>query len=1111
MPKPAAGTPLNTGHALASGLSLYCPLLEGSGGTVTDLVAGNNGTYNGVAAIWDSNADGPTLRFRHEDASHVGWASPLSAWKTHPITVTVRCKRRGPGSGQFDGIAGLTDGSTVGWQIPLSPLISSGGFADETWFVQTYGGGGGFATGNSMVLDDWVTITFTHNGTTIHVYEDGVELGTGSAAAGIAPSSANLGLGRRLMDGSSDNTFHGDVECFAIWSRVLSAAEVADFASDPYQVLGTSSEPLASDEEFVGPFDNWRDVKVDYGAAGNGTGNDQTAFAAAVADMLSGVFHHLWVPAGDYRFTTGLYMQGLDRVSIIGEDPETTRIFWDAATTPFMALINMEGTHYSRINRLELDGNDLAWCVLRVDGMGTGGFFPTGNEFTDLHIHNAGGTDQGDGHTWGAGVRLQAIENVGVSEAMFKRCHIHDNLTIDLMCGGFNTLDIWLRDCWFHDTPISVGNHSRIQTGAGNFHGYDCLFENASDACILIGNTQGHNFERCWFRNSNRVYDSYGVGASSPTSFKHCTALDIAQIIAFSQSNSGPMFFFDNVVRSLAGVTNYVVGSPNLVRDGNIFSSPGQGAGTQELNLGGDSTVDRATITPTWPTWRGYQVRTSRTIFEVAPGASTATIQTAITNAIAAGPRSVVHFQGNDGAPPSHSITATLEVPPSSIQLIGDGRRTELKWTVGGSGPIINFQGPGAQPTCRELRFHGNDTADAIHMYDADQVDGLILMEQPFAEQCMVGLRFDHLTDTKVELRGDGAGSTGVGPPAGTGVYINAAEVVQWGGAYGTNWNTCWTVSGGARVAIFHAWYEGEPPEEIALGVGSAFGDGFPCGVFVRWGGIEVAPDANHAGNVGPDTATVHIQDFQGRVSMVGCGLGVLCNVRRWASRHDAPLLVLGQTGTLRPYYTDEHPNSRAAMLASQRNTTAGAPDEPTYSVGTAIPISDVLTKLTTGQRAAFVKEQLEWPRSLSMVDLRSKAYASEVTNAQFYRVDFTRCINGIDVRGTIPSLSGSPSPSDAYAQQVTWLVADAQVATFKKHAAFIDPVGGAAMVMPALAATGAPGTRTHRWCRWRMTTLQQEELEGRLASQITATTVKVYDAGETPTAVLAANTLVKM
>lgn len=1111
MAKPAAGTTLNTSHPLSSGLSLYCPLLEGSGSTITDLVAGNNGTYTGVTAIWDSNADGPTLRFNHADGAYAEWAAPLAAWKDEPITVAVRCKRRGATSNNFDGIAGLSNGADNGWQVIISPLISSGGFADETWFIQTFGGSGGFGSGNAMALDDWVTIVFTHNGTTIHTYEDGTEIGTGNAAAAIATSSSTLMLGRRF---NGDNTFQGDIECFAIWSRVLSGAEVADFSADPYQVLGAgAAEPEGSDEEFVGPFDNWRDVKVDYGAAGNGTGNDQTAFAAAVADMVAGVFHSLWVPAGDYRFTTGLYIQSLDRVSIIGEDPETTRIFWDAATVEFMALINFTGTHYSRLNRLELDGNDLAWCVLRVDG-DTNGFFPTGNEFTDLHIHNAGGTDNADGHTYGAGVRLQAVESIGVSEAMFKRCHIHDNLTIDLMTGGYNTLDIWLRDCWFHDTPISIGNHSRIQTGAGNFHGYDCLFENASDTCILIGNTQGHNFERCWFRNSNRVYDSYGVGASSPTTFKRCTALDITQPVMFAQQNAGPMIFVDNVVRSLSPTeTSYVAGSPNMIRGGNTYSTAGQSAGTRDLVFDTETVVARASITPTWPTWRGYQLRTDRPVFEVPPAASTATVQTAITNAVAAGGRAVVHLQGAPGSPPSHSITTTLEVPASDIQIIGDGRRTEVKWTGAGAGPIMNLQGPGAHPTLRELRFHGNDQVDGVRLFNADQVDGLVLFEQVFGEQNMVGWRFDHLADTKVEVRGDGVGSTGVGPPVGSSVYVNAAEVVQWGGAYGTNWNTCWTVSGGARVAIFHAWYEGEPPEEISLGVGSAFGNGFASGQFVRWGGIQVAPDANHGGNVGPNTATVHIEGFRGRVSLIGCGLGVLSNVRRWSSRHDAPLLVLGQMGTVKQdgthYYRDDHPGSRGALLASNRQTRVD--EVPTFSEGSAVSVSDVLTRLATGHRAAFVKEQLAWARTLTMVNLLTKDYEAGITNAQFYRVDFTRCINGIDVRGTLPSLTGTPSISDAFSQKVIWLVADAQVATFRKHAAFIDPVGNGQMFMPALAATGAPTVRTHRWCSWRMTPLQQEELEARLAAQITATTIKVYEAGETPAAVRTANSLVSL
>ena len=64
----------------------------------------------------------------------------------------------------------------------------------------------------------------------------------------------------------------------------------------------------AVDEEFVGPFPSWKNVK-DYGAKGDGTTDDSSAIQAALNDLktvITNAYSVLYFPAGTYRITKTL-------------------------------------------------------------------------------------------------------------------------------------------------------------------------------------------------------------------------------------------------------------------------------------------------------------------------------------------------------------------------------------------------------------------------------------------------------------------------------------------------------------------------------------------------------------------------------------------------------------------------------------------------------------------------------------------------------------------------------------------------------------------------------------------------------------------------------------
>ena len=90
-------------------------------------------------------------------------------------------------------------------------------------------------------------------------------------------------------------------------------------------------------------------------------------------------------------------------------------------------------------------------------------------------------------------------------------------------------------------------------------------------------------------------------------------------------------------------------------------------------------------------------------MFEIAPGANSAGIQQAIDQAATlSGQRPVVHLPKG-----SYSIGTTLSVPANAdLQIVGDGRNSQLNWSGAAGGTILRMNGP-SRAILREFGTNG--------------------------------------------------------------------------------------------------------------------------------------------------------------------------------------------------------------------------------------------------------------------------------------------------------------------------------------------------------------------------------------------------------------------
>lgn len=236
-------------------------------------------------------------------------------------------------------------------------------------------------------------------------------------------------------------------------------------------------------EEFVGPFTSWKDVKVDFHAAGDGMTDDTNAIQEAIddfCDMPNSMSAVLYFPAGTYVITSTLEnvtppancQRNYKGFTMIGEDPANTIIQWNGPCKGTMMHLDMP---YGKVSRLSFHGHGQFGNA--GVGIYRGHSFSTASELSDLWFQDL---------NIGVQMGLPNPENCsqfgGQAEQALFRCRFTNCSESGVYVPNSNTLDIWVWRSQFEGCQYGV--HS----DKGNFHVYDSVFKGSKEADIYAAN-----------------------------------------------------------------------------------------------------------------------------------------------------------------------------------------------------------------------------------------------------------------------------------------------------------------------------------------------------------------------------------------------------------------------------------------------------------------------------------------------------------------------------------------------------------------------------------------------------------------------------------------------
>jgi hypothetical protein len=407
-------------------------------------------------------------------------------------------------------------------------------------------------------------------------------------------------------------------------------------------------------------------------------------------------------------------------------------------------MLSITDTTYSKYSRFTFDGNSTASIIVDFDA--ASGNLGTGTEFSDIIFKNAG-------------TAFRCGQTAGCAEISMIRDQFLNLTSCGVTMRNFNALDMWIWYSIFTNNGHAVSNTCPT-VGAGNFNVYKSVFHGSTSADLSQGNTQFFGYRWNYSSGSYTFVSSGGTAGQDNVVIQGNTVLNTRYQHPIVQQDAGPVILLDNTI-SASGITTgpaVKVGTGNLgelFSMGNTFTASSPVTANGRLHSVNDSVVGSAAaaapILPSTPPNNG------RTIYEISATGSGSTGCTSkapcalndrtLTSAARAGSKTVVHLRAG-----TYRVSATLNVPASDIQIVGDDNTTLNASRLAGA-PVLKLAGP-TKVVLRDFSISGaSNTADGIEIDGADQNGARIFIDQPVISRSSVtGIFVDRLDYTIVEV-----------------------------------------------------------------------------------------------------------------------------------------------------------------------------------------------------------------------------------------------------------------------------------------------------------------------------------------------------------------------
>jgi hypothetical protein len=719
--------------------------------------------------------------------------------------------------------------------------------------------------------------------------------------------------------------------------------------------FAASHAVASTGEEFIGPFASWLNAKADFKCKGDGVADDTAALQRALDALRpydgKGI---LYIPAGTYLITGTLYVRrSTDSeskdISILGEDPATTRLRWDGPTNGTM--LNY-GAWYAKMGRLTFDGAGVART-----GIAHGSGFSTHNEFSDIALEHLA-----------FGIEAGTPDGQGNAETVVRRCTFTACAKAGVSLQNWNSLDWFFWDCEFNDCGFGVAN----VYGAGNFHVYRSLFRNSSQADVGIGNTGFFSIRNNISIGSKAFFTAAPMGSCGLVTLQGNTILKPAGV-PVQIHNRGPLLLLDNFVADYHGCAANLEPSSGMVAVGNTLTVANAIQGPQKSMSFDNVIAPEMLTTQPFQSVRAPSV-SSAPIIELSGELNADGIRSAINRAAAlSGRRPIVHLRAG-----VYLIDRTITIPAGSdVQIAGDGGRTQLRWAGGRGQPVMHLEGP-TRATLRDFALYGDCgqiRADGILVDNCDQSEARICGDQVEVSSAReTGLSVENLADAAVSLtdfyhsenhlsvRVEGTGQL----PTGTNL---AGRVAIFGGASAGN-DLTYEVTRGASLLVRDMWYESVGQNQ------TRFMRCTDSGCFTLHG-ANIAPKFSRV-----EVPTVEIVNFAGQLSFLGTQFSFPnTSLALSGEGRETGVMLLGTLGENEPAFHSSGAQTAIAQsfkVSENGSKFARLPDE-----GVSNP--------------EFLRRMLGQTRTENPLALGS--LPAGTTDLRIFRVFVRNCRVGIEIR----------------------------------------------------------------------------------------------------------------